>query len=354
MAPEQIEQELSDNDRRLDSVTFFDTFYRSFQRAISHVGGPVDRYYSINGQIIRLRFAGPALISQLTPALAHLATHRSETPSLTICIWDNASTSTPRPQLPPVRTTPRGDIPDYSDDRIHTHIGDGFISVLDAARGLAVYSCRDAAQLPLYERGAPLRSILHWWFRRSNLQLVHAGAVGTEDAGILLAGKGGSGKSTTCLTCLNSDLFYVSDDYSLIGLEPVPFAHTLYNTAKVRVDNLQRVPHLQDKISNADQLQSEKALFFLHDYFPQRIITSLPIQAILLPQVTGRVDTAVTPASARDSLSALLLSTMHQLAGADDRTIMMISQFVNALPSYHLELGSDLEQIPAMIRKILL
>lgn len=353
MVPEQIEQALRDETIKRDPTHLFDTFFRSFQHAANHVGGIVDRYYSIGGQIIRLRFAGPALVPQLTPALAHLATIESEAPSLTICIWDNTSTATPRPQLPPFGAMPRGDIPGYNDGRIHTHIGAGLFSVLDAARGLAVYCCRDAAQLPLYERGAPLRSIFHWWFRRSKLQLVHAGAVGNASGGVLLAGKGGSGKSTICLACLNSDLLYVSDDYSLIALDPAPYAHTLYNTAKLRVDNLHRVPHLQDKIYNADRLQTEKALFFLHEDFPQKIIAGLPIRAILLPRVTGLVDTTVTPASARESLSALLLSTMHQLAGADEKTVTMINRLANALPSFTLELGSDLEQVPARISHLL-
>ena len=38
-----------------------------------------------------------------------------------------------------------------------------------------------------------------------NLQYVHAGAVGNKNGGILLVGKGGSGKSSTALACLKSD-----------------------------------------------------------------------------------------------------------------------------------------------------
>lgn len=349
MAAEQIKPAVPLPGIIPDPLQFFASFFKSFQRAADNVGGVIDRYYNLAGQTIRLRFAGPALLPLLTPALAHTAVPETSASDLTICIWDNTSTATPRPKLPPVASMPRGDIPGFNNGRIHTHIGADLFSALDIEQRLAVYWCQDAAQLPLYEKGAPLRSILHWWFRGLDLQLVHAGAVGTASAGVLLAGKGGSGKSTTCLACLNSDLLYVSDDYSLIGLEPGPYVHTLYNTAKVRPDNLHRVPHLEDKIANSGSWQQEKALFFLQEHFPQKVAAGMPLHAIFLPRVTGKIDTSLSPATARDSLSALLLSTMHQLAGSDEKTVVTIQRLVNTLPSYHLHLGTDLEQIPIVI-----
>ena len=83
-----------------------------------------------------------------------------------------------------------------------------------------------------------------------------------QHGGVLLAGKGGSGKSTTALTCLNSELQYVSDDYCVVVAQPSPFAYNLYCTAKVRADNTHRVPHLMPTVSNGNRLGDEKALFF--------------------------------------------------------------------------------------------
>ena len=353
MKPEQIKISDLPDAEKPDPTRFFNNFVQSFQKAAEKSGSPIYRSFLIGGQIIRLRFAGPALVPLITPALEHLAADESADPDLTICIWDNASTTTARPQLPPAVAMPRGDIPGYVNDRIYSHLGADFFSILDAKRGLAVYWCSDAAQLPLYERGAPLRSILHWWLRRASLQLVHAGAVGTSEGGVLLAGKGGSGKSTTCLACLHAGLLYISDDYSLIGLGPEPHVHSIYNTAKLQPDNLFRMPQMGDKINNVDHLQTEKALFFLQQYFPENIASSMPLKAILLPRVSGREDTRLRQATARDSLSALLLSTMHQLAGSNERTVDVIKQLVDILPSFHLELGTDLQQIPVIIRDLL-
>jgi hypothetical protein len=169
----------------------------------------------------------------------------------------------------------------------------------------------------------------------------------------LLAGKGGSGKSTTALSCLNSDLVYVSDDYSLLGMDPIPYVYNLYNTAKVRPNNIHRVPHLQHAISNADRLNTEKAVFYLHRHYPEKIVAGFPIRAILLPRVTGLPETTLTPAPAIKALSALALSTLHQLAGAGKETLQIMDQLVKQVPSYYLELGTDLVQIPDVILDLL-
>jgi hypothetical protein len=349
-------------------VAFFETVHQAFQKAEQTVGSSIDRYYSVDSHTIRLRFAGPALVPRTTPALEHRATKLTPTPELTICLWDSASTQTEWPSLPwfeygihvtsngkKVRNlyTPRGDIRGYNDGRIYTHIGADLFSLLDTKLNLAIYWCQDAAQLPIYESGAPVRTILHWWLRQHGRQLIHAGAVGTPAGGVLLAGKGGSGKSTAALSCLNSELVYVSDDYSLLGMDPIPYVYNLYNTAKVRANNIHRVPHLQHAISNADRLDTEKAIFYLYQHYPEKIVSGFPIRAILLPRVTGLPETTLTPAPAIKALSALALSTLHQLAGAGQETLQIVDQLVKQIPSYYLELGTDWVQIPDVILSLL-
>lgn len=355
---------------KVDSVACFDLVHASYQEAEQATGGSLDRFISINGSNIHLRFAGPALITSLTQALTHLGTEPVLNPDLTICIWDSESTGIEWPRLPWFNSqglihvdskgeqidrfyTPRGDIRGYNDGRIHKHVGDRLFSSFDSERDLAVYWCENAHELPIYERGAPLRSIFHWWLREQGLQLIHAGAVGTVDGAVLLAGKGGSGKSTTALTCLNAGMRYLSDDYSLVSSGSDPLVHSLYNTAKVRPDNLQRVPHLRDALSNADRLDTEKALFFVDSLFPHQIVPRLPVRAILLPRVTGLRDTSIEPASSRISLSALALSTLHQLAGSGRELLLTIDDLVQEVPSFHLNLGTDLAQIPGVISKLL-
>jgi hypothetical protein len=336
-----------------DPAAFFETVYQAFQQAEQVVGGSLDRFYSIDSHTIRLRFAGSAVVPHITPALEHLATGPSSDPALTVCLWDSASTDTniPRPPWSGYAYTPRGDVSGYNNDRIHTayHVGADVLNLLDTGRDLAIYCTRDARRLPSYETGAPLRTILHWWMRPYRRQFIHGGAVGTANGGVLLTGKGGSGKSTTALACLHSELVYVSDDYCLLAIDPVPYAYSIYNSAKLNPDDICRVPYLRSAISNADRLDTQKALFFLQQHYPEKLVAGFPIRAILLPRVTGRLETTLTPASPMASLRALVPSTMRQLPGADKATLQIIEQFIEQVPSYHLELGTDLVQVPEVI-----
>ena len=349
-------------------VAFFETIYQAFLETEKAIGRSIDRFYIINGDVIRLCFAGPALMPLITSALEHLETNSSSEPALTVCLWDYVSTQTPMPPPPwsgyhlhnpsqDTRTmyTPRGDVRGYRSDRVHTafHMGADVLTMLDIERNLGIYWTRNAAHLPAYEARSPLRSILHWWLRRGGRQLVHAGAVGTTHGGVLLAGKSGAGKSTAALTCLNSDLLYVSDDYCLIAADPAPYVFNLYSAAKVNADNIDRVPHLKPAFRNADPNEIEKATFFVHRHYPEKVVSGFPVRFLLLPRVTGRLDTTLKPASPEAGLSALVLSTMAQLAGADQSTLQTLRRFANQVSCYHLELGTDLTQIPDVIRTLL-
>lgn len=337
---------------------FFDAAYQAYQKGEAASGGPVDRFCLIGGLPIRLRFAGPALLPYILPSLAHLATGAVPNPTLTICLWDSSSTRTsppPPPWLGYDAYTRRGEVRGYNNERISTahNMGADVLNMLDRGLGVGLYWTRDPRRLPSYEISAPLRTVLHWWANRYGRQCVHGGAVGTANGGVLLAGKGGSGKSTTVLSCLTSDLAYLGDDYCLVATDPIPYAYSLYSSAKLNADNIHRVPHMRPALSNADRLDKEKALFFLHQHYPEKIVAGFPIRALLLPSVTGRPETTLVPASDRSALTALALSTMSQLPCAGQTTLEILNQLVKQVPRYHLQLGTDLARIPEVILGLL-
>src|SRR5579871_5986281 len=82
-----------------DRLAYFQMVHEGYRRAEQAAGGPLTRFYSLGGSTVCLRFAGPALLHHLTPALAHLETGPVDVPALTICLWDSASTKTPLPLL---------------------------------------------------------------------------------------------------------------------------------------------------------------------------------------------------------------------------------------------------------------
>src|SRR4051794_11829077 len=251
------------------SVEYFQSVYELFKSSQQETGS-VERSYIVAGYRIRLSFAGPALLS-LTRALEHLATDDQSTPDLTICLWDSESTGHCMTQRPWQEQDflARGVIQGYNTDRIYTAFqhGSAAVSVLDKERNLGIFWVPDP-RVPYWENGSPLRTILHWWLLSRGLQLVHAAAVGTSTGGVLIGGKGGTGKSTTALACLESDLSYVGDDYTLLGLDSGPVVHSLYNSAKLNSDHVQRFPALLPEIANPERLAEEKALLFVNEHYP--------------------------------------------------------------------------------------
>ncbi|MEA5619901.1 serine kinase [Cronbergia sp. UHCC 0137] len=350
-----------------DRLTYFQLVYTGFERA-AQIASEVQYFYAIGKYKICLRFAGDGLIPQITPALSHLSIAPVPQPDLTICLWDNASSKTQLPLLIDSLLSlirrhwadylgPRKEIKAYDGDRIRSnfHIGPNILSVLDREQNLACYWIDNAEDIPYWEKGSPLQTILNWWMSDHQHQYVHAGAIGNLDGGVLLAGKGGSGKSSTALTCINSSLLYVSDDYCLVTSDPLPYVYSLYNTAKLKGQaDLERFPHLADLVDNSDRLENEKAMLFLHQHHPQKVVKGFPIKAVLVPQITGKLDTHLRPISAGVALRALAPSTIFQLAGSGQTALQIMSSLVKQVPCYILELGTDMVQIPDIILRLLL
>jgi hypothetical protein len=177
--------------------------------------------------------------------------------------------------------------------------------------------------------------------------------VGSPDGGILLAGKGGVGKSTTALACLASSLLYAGDDYVLLSAGEQPQIHSIYNSAKLGADDIHRFPHLVPAISNHHALGAEKAILFLHDHLPHKMARRLALRAVLLPSVTGKPETRLRPASSAAGLLALAPSSLFQLPGTGPDSFQIIAQVARQVPCYVLQLGTDMAMIPSTIEGLL-
>jgi len=340
-----------------DPLAFFDEAYRAFEEAERKTDGATERFFDIADYRVRLRFSSPALVPIITPALEHLEADRSPTPALTVCVWDSASTGVgmPAPPWTSENYGARGEITGYSNDRIHTvfDLGSGVLSMLDLERNLGIFWVRDADRLPFWESGAPLRIIFHWWMRRHENQLTHAAAVGNAEGGVLLVGRGGSGKSTTALACLDSRLKFVSDDYCLVRTRPVPHVYSIYSSGKLTFGSLEKFPGLETVFSQVETIKADKMLYFLGKKYYGKIASGFPLRAILLPHVRGGTDTSLEPVSQIAALRALAPSSIFQLPGAGRSEFETLARLVKEIPCYALALGTDLRQIPEVISELL-
>jgi len=320
-------------------------------------GGWNDVWLDLAGEPIRLRFAG-SLAELLLPPLEHLRAEAAEQAALSVHIWDSASTSTdaPRPVWGPDAYRERGIIDGFFGDGFYTVYprGVGALNVVDVDLREAFFWIADAARLDLPEQGAPLRLLLNLWLAGRDVQMVHGAAVGHETGCVLLTGPSGAGKTSTALSCIDTGLRHLGEDYCLLGRGEPPPIFSIYSSAKVERATLERMPALLDLVAAmpADE-EDEKALLDLHADRPDRMMRSAPLRAIALPRIVDRPETRITPCSAAEAMVAVAPSTMLQLPGNGPALMRMLSATVRSVPCYRLEVGSDPARIPTAIESLL-
>jgi hypothetical protein len=329
---------------------------RSSFDASAAATGIVERRIRLAGATICIRSAGPLMLEQLGRALAHRLDDSGETPVLTISIWDSTSSNTLPPLLPPTQgDEPRGAV-FYSDDGVRQAAyqpGLAQLSAYDAEAAAAWFWCRSAANLPFWEPAAPFRQILHWWLARRGLLLLHGASVGLSHGGVLLVGRGGSGKSTCALASVTSNLLYAGDDYVAVRVDPDPHVFSLYCSGKLEPGHANLLPHLPPPSFAGDGSPEEKAVFYVADRFPDRMCEGFPLHAVLVPKVVGGRRPRFTTASSSVALRALAPSTLLQLYPARPEALTGMTRLLQHIPSYALELGGPTDLIPDAIVELL-
>lgn len=320
----------------------------------------------IEGLEIEFRFAGDRW-RHLIRALAHLRGSKGQA-DLRVHVWDGEEQPANHVLRAYLYTLtnwwfdyvgPRGQLLDVHGPRLQAVYvpGPDLLNVVDLDRNRAYCWKREPSALPYWETCSPFRPLLHCWLREQGLQFVHGSAVGTAEGGVLLAGPGGSGKSSSALACLDSPLSYLSDDYCMVRREPNGggySVHSLYSTAKlVGEEDLRRFPALAAHVWNPDREEGQKAAFFLHEQAPEKFIQRFPLRAVLLPRVTGLRETTIETCRAAEALSALAPSTMSQLPASGAGDLAFLAEVAKRVVAYRLNAGTDMAQIPRVIAAVL-
>lgn len=338
------------------AAEFFEEALCSF-RGQAEYDRIISRFFIVAGLKLRIDAAVGQFAPLLLRALSHLEVSPFDHPTLTISAWDsdNSGFAPLKPAWNASHYGRFGIIEQFSDARFHTavQLNPTILSMLDRKTHRAIYWTPSAAALPYWEFGAPLRPLLHEWLLGEGKLPIHGGAVGYASGGVLLAGKGGSGKSNVALSCLRSDLLYASDDFCIVSDEPEWLVHSLYCTGKIAGSDLHRHPHLAGCVSNAQFLQREKALFFINEPFSQKIILTMPIRAILLPQLCEAEPTRIESAPAAAAQRAIAMSTIELSRWTGAATFRQVARLIRSVPAYYLRIGENFPKVPALISDLL-
>jgi hypothetical protein len=120
----------------------------------------------------------------------------------------------------------------------------------------------------------------------------------------------------------------------------------------VHPEDLHRLPHLEPALADGAR-PDEKAVFYVEQAFPGRSIAGFPLRAIVVPRVTERRAARVLPGTRAEALAALAPSTIFQLHPPARDALAWMAELVRRVPAFVLELGGDVETIPAALLRIL-
>jgi hypothetical protein len=313
--------------------------------------------YLIAGIAIRLEFGSQQLEENISPAFRHLRAPDMSEPQLTVFIREDASIfNGARLACEYEASSSENDIwleDSYGQTVILQRQG-RFVTVVDWAKRAAYWLVPDASSISYIDRAHPLQQLLNYWLGKQRRFFVHGAAVGNVRDGVLILGRGGAGKSTTALSCLEDGMHYVADDYCLVsGNGEEPLVHSIYGTAKVAFGELNRFPLLAAAAQTSNRQEGEKAVLFLANLAAARLTTRLRLRAILQACIADLPRTRLRSASRGEAFRAIVGSCALHLPQARAEALQCFIGLVRQLPVYVLELGADLRSTPAVIRELL-
>jgi hypothetical protein len=317
--------------------------------------GSTSLSWQIAGVPIGMHIAGSTLGPRLTPALAHHGPSMSS-PEVVVHAWDVAEVAGRLPTYPDDALdggiTAASRVAEAPDVRVRYQPDLRALTAYDRGSGTAWYCVADAAELPWWETGAPLRSLLSWVMADRGRVLVHGAAVGSVRGAVLLVGAGGSGKSSTALACLEAGMGFLGDDYCVLEPGDEPIVHTLYGTAKLHADQRDVYPIASRTVLNEQREPDDKVLLWPARQLPEQIVTSAPVRAVVAPTIVPGRASRLEPLSRATALAALAPSSILQLPGAAGDELSAMAGLVRVVPCWRLELGSDRRGVAEALRPL--
>jgi hypothetical protein len=318
---------------------------------------PVSRSYDLFGTVVEIEFLDRAIERLVHRPLAHLESAAGgAAATVQITCWDATQTPSAYPNVNVGRNGfgLRTEAPGLSNERYLTAFAapGRILTQLDRTTMRGTYVLGDSGGMWRHEHALPMRSLLSWIGKDLGMQFLHAGSVGTPKGGILLIGRGGSGKSNTALSALASPLGLLSDDFCTVTFEPEPTAHAIYATGSTRRSDWSRNPVLRSlPVLHEPANEDGKLVYDLFQQHHNRLLRSFKIRAVAQIRLGGstfRLNRIGGGAIVRE----VVPDTQMMLPYAEQEILTCVTRLVRTLPCYELTLGPDPAAIPGGLAEI--
>lgn len=226
------------------------------------------------------------------------------------------------------------------------------VTAIDRKSRRALLWYTRAGEIASWEFSRPFMTALHGFMLPTAWTPVHAAALAKNGAAILVAGRGGVGKTTTALVCAEAGWDYLSDDFVLVGGTP-PCALSLYRSARLREDMFGRLPRSMTAATNVSTDDGEVRAEVDVAMVGPVAAAAAEIRTVVVLQRAGAARPALVPLRRSLALSALAAPSLVALPGGRTETYAKIAELVGRVPCYGFEPGPRLEDIPGALAPLL-
>lgn len=195
---------------------------------------------------------------------------------------------------------------------------------------------RDPAAAPFWQRAKPLQLPLTIFFADRGIDLLHAALVSENGAGVLVAGMGGSGKSTIAMQSLLEGLDFLGDDCVGVGVAGDGFeGYSIFGSSC---------------LDRGDA--AAKEIVPVAEMYADRMVASTSIRAVVLPRITHSDHVTAERTTAKEALLALAPSSLLKRALPAAEALTRMANLVSAVPAFRLEMG-PMHEIGPRIRALI-
>lgn len=322
----------------------------SAQDAWQLLGG-TEQFYRFGPISICVRHIGNTLINTVTPAIRHaLAGNLYTTDGMIYALDAGALDMEKPPAIWPFATDTH-----QGHQRIHWDQVSGLALNSDESRGIwqlfnldtkkGLYWVTNEQTLPSWETGSPLRIFLHWLALQEGYQLIHAAGLEWKSRGILLTGRGGSGKSTTTAAAVIAGWNVIGDDFVLLDSKQNPMANCIYDTIKLTQQSLDKITAMTGKAVNIPSVPDDKSRVHLLDNYKEQLIKEISINMLFVLQISNTSLTCILPVSRASMMNALAPTTMFMLKMGMKESFSRMTALVNQVPCYVVKMSSNPHEV---------
>ncbi|MCW5773651.1 MAG: hypothetical protein KIT16_18560 [Rhodospirillaceae bacterium] len=202
-------------------------------------------------------------------------------------------------------------------------------------------------RVPAWEASRPACPLIQGALLDSPWFVLHAAAVARDRRVLLLAGKGGAGKTTAALACLERGWAYAGDDYVLANAATGEIA-PLYTSARLRPDMAGEFERLVEATCVAVSGEGGSRR---HELALGRVLACGKAEggmlaAILLPQRKGAPHPRFTAAGPVDAFRAMPVTTSLGTPSELRRLGEKLGSLVARAPVHAVDTGESVAEIP--------